>query len=388
MDGIVMLVNEFHPLPVGGAETQAERLAIYLAQHQWPVWVITRRAKSLPCQETYKGIQIIRPFTVGVGKLRTISFFVSALPVLWFLRRDYRVLHAHLAFAPALVGVIMGRLLNKQVIVKLGGSGETGDIRVSLKTLRGRIRLAAFRRWANVVITLSDAMTTEALAAGFSAKQLRSVPNGVDAKSFQSDMHKTEIKKQLGLSDKIIVIYVGRFTSVKSLPTVLEALAHSLGSCPDLHLVLVGDGPERELLEEQVCDLGLKSHVTFTGSQKNVKHFLNAADIFVLPSKSEGISNALLEAMSVGLACISTSVGGGNEVLDKGRCGLLISPDDVPAWTQALIELSKNPDLRKQLGEAAQHQIYSQYDFSVVGSKYEALYAELLAGTTEPGEAR
>lgn len=383
MDGIVMLVNEFPPLPVGGAETQAERLATYLAQRQWPVWVITRHARGLPRQETRQGVRIIRPFTAGVGKLRTISFFISALPALWLLRRDYKVLHAHLAFAPALVGVIVGCLLKKCVIVKLGGSGESGDILVSLKTVRGRIRLAAFRRWANVVITLSDAMRNEALAAGFSAQQLRSVPNGVDAQAFQSDKSKADIQKRLGLSGKVIVLFVGRLTPVKSLPTIFEALADSLQACPNLHLILVGDGPERQLLDERANELGINAHVTFAGTQKTVKHYLNAADIFVLPSKSEGISNALLEAMSAGLACISTSVGGGGEVLDNGRCGLLISPSDVPAWTQALIELANNPDRRKQLGRTAQQRVLDHYDFSVVGSKYEALYAELLNGNNE-----
>ena len=348
-----MLVNEFPPLPVGGAETQAERLAVYLSQHKWPVWVLTRHAKDLPRQETRQGFQIIRPFTVGAGKLRTITFFLSAIIVSWRLRHQYKILHAHLAFVPALVGVFMGRLLNKHVIVKLGGSGESGDIRVSLRTLRGRIRLAAFRRWADVVITLSDAMKSEALEAGFSTSQIRRIPNGVDVQAFHPERSKSEIQMELGLSDKVIILFIGRLSPVKSLPTILEALNNSLEACPNLHLVLVGDGPERPMLEGLVSELGIDEHVTFSGGQEDVKPYLNAADIFVLPSKSEGISNALLEAMSAGLACMSTSVGGGGEVLDGGKCGLLIQPGDVPAWTQALIELGNDSDRRKQLGKAA-----------------------------------
>ena len=378
MDGIVMLVNEFPPLPVGGAETQAERLAAFLVERQWPVWVVTRHAKGLLRNEDRQGIQIIRPFTAGVGKLRTITFFLSAIPVLWRLRDNYKVLHAHLAYAPALVGVIVGRLLHRYAIVKLGGSGESGDINVSQNTLRGRIRLAAFRRWASVVITLSDMMRDEALSAGFDEKKIRSVPNGVDAQAYYPDRPKAEIKKELGFSDKLVVLFAGRLSPVKSLPTVIEALAGSLKTYPNMHLILVGEGSERLSLEKQALGLGIEAHVTFAGKQTNVKQYLNAADIFVLPSKSEGISNALLEAMSAGLACVSTSVGGGNEVLDGGRCGLLIQPGNVAAWTQALVELATDSERRQQLGEAARQRVLDHYDFSVVGSKYEELYAELI----------
>lgn len=378
MDGIVMLVNEFPPLPVGGAETQAERLASYLVQRQWPVWVITRHVKGLARREERQGFQIIRPYTAGVGKLRTVTFFLSAILALWRLRHSYKVLHAHLAFVPAFVGVVVGRLLNQKVIVKLGGSGASGDIRVSLNTLRGRIRLAAFRRWADVVIVLSDAMRDEALSAGFSEKQIRNVPNGIDAKAYIPDKPKPETQKELGLSDKLVVLFVGRLSPVKSLPTILHAIASALPVCPNLHLILVGEGPELSGLQEQARELGIETHVTFAGKQIDVKRYLNAADIFVLPSKSEGISNALLEAMSAGLACMSTSVGGGNEVLDGGKCGLLIDPEDLSAWADALIDLATNPERREQLGKAARNRILDQYDFSVVGSKYELLYSELL----------
>lgn len=379
-----MLVNEFPPLPVGGAETQAERLATYLAQRKWPVWVITRHAENLPRHEVRENVRIIRPFTAGTGKFRTITFFLSTIIVLWRLRHKYKLLHAHLAFAPALVGVLIGRLLNRKVIVKLGGSGTSGDISVSLNTLRGRIRLAAFRNWASVVITLSSAMKQEAIAAGFREEQIKSMSNGVDAQAFISDKPKSEIKKELGLSGNLVILFVGRLTPVKSLPTLVDALANMLPTFPNLHLLLVGEGPDQILLEKQVRELGIEAHITFAGQQRNIKRYLNAAEIFVLPSKSEGISNALLEAMSAGLACISTSIGGGDEVLDGGKCGLLVQPGDVRAWTQAITELAIDPGRRKQLGEAARQRILDHYDFSVVGSKYEALYTELLDTDRRP----
>jgi glycosyltransferase involved in cell wall biosynthesis len=210
------------------------------------------------------------------------------------------------------------------------------------------------------------------------------MPNGVDAQAFISDKPKSEIQKELGLSDKLVILFVGRLMSVKSLPTFVDALANALPTCPNLHLLLVGEGPAQASLEKQARELGVEAHITFVGQQRDIKPYLGAADIFVLPSKSEGISNALLEAMSAGLACVSTSVGGGYDVLDGGKCGLLVKPGDVPAWTHAIVDLATDPARRKQLGEAARQRILDHYDFSVVGSKYEALYTELLNAGNKP----
>src|SRR5512140_3073076 len=184
MEGVVMLVNEFPPLPVGGAERQAERLSAYLAKRGWPVWVLTRRAPGLPASETRSGFQIVRPAALGRGKLQTVSFVLGALAELWRLRKNYSILHAHLAFGPAFAAVLAARFLGKRVVVKLGNSGEFGDIQVSQKTWRGRLRLSVFRRWADMVIVLDDAMQAEALSAGFRPERVRRMNNGIDARAF------------------------------------------------------------------------------------------------------------------------------------------------------------------------------------------------------------
>jgi glycosyltransferase involved in cell wall biosynthesis len=183
----------------------------------------------------------------------------------------------------------------------------------------------------------------------------------------------------LGLSNKVVIIFVGRLSPQKSLPTLLTALESSLPTCPKLHLLVVGDGADRIALEEQAKYLGIRDRVGFLGNQSDVRPYLNAADIFALPSKSEGISNSLLEAMSAGLACVVTTVGGNFEILDQGRCGILLPPGDVSAWSKSLIELGNNPEKRQSLGASAQKHVYSHFDFSVVGFLYENLYAELLS---------
>lgn len=372
MNGIVMMVNEYAPLMVGGAERQAERLASFLAGRGWSVWMLTRRNGNLPSSEIRAGVQVIRPKTLGPGKLQSLSFVLGCWKTLWQLRHRYQLLHAHLAFGPAFAAVLAARILRKKVIVKLGNSGHFGDIRTSQATFRGRLRLFVLRHWANRVIILDDAMRCEALAAGFPPSRLVQMNNGIDAGTYSPDYKKAD--------GTVNVLYIGRLTAQKSLPVLLESFAHALQDCPELRLTLVGDGAERFALESLTQELGLNGKVTFAGAQDEVRPYLQTADLFALPSVSEGISNALLEAMSSGLACLATPVGGNAEVLDQGRCGVLLPGGDVAAWSLALSRLGKDRELRERLGTAALRRVLDVYDFSVVGAHYEDLYQTLLAG--------
>jgi L-malate glycosyltransferase len=317
---------------------------------------------------------------LGPGKLQTVSFVLGALIELWRLRREYSILHAHLAFGPAFAAVLAARFLGKRVVVKLGNSGEFGDIRVSQETWRGRLRLSVFRHWADLVIVLDEAMQAEALSAGFDPQRVRRMNNGIDARAFVATDRQT-VQLALGLNGKTVVLSMGRLATQKSLPMLFQAFASAALACPDLHLLVLGDGPERAALEALAQSLKISGQVTFAGNQNDVHPYLTAADLFVLPSASEGISNALLEAMSVGLACLATPVGGNVDVLDQGACGLLLPVGDVQAWSKALVELGRSASARKALGAAAQNRIRNEYDFDVVGARYEALYAELLGGS-------
>lgn len=377
MNGVVMLINEFGQIS-GGAERQAERLASQLAAQGESVWIVTRRLPGLASAEVRNGFHVLRPATWGPGKLKTITFVFGCLWHLWRLRPSYKILHAHLLFGPAFAATLAGHILGKRVIVKLGASGAYGEIHKSQRSLRGRLTLALLRRWVNAVIVLDDDMKAEVISAGFPAHLVYMMPNGIDTVSFAPDRPKGNAKAEIGMENKTLVLFVGRLVPQKSLPTLLEAMKVAVQSCSDLHLLLVGDGSEREALQALARSLNIQDSVTFAGTQMNVKPFLNAADIFVLPSEREGMSNALLEAMAAGLACLVTPVGAGPTMLEDGRCGLLLPVGDVAGWAKSLAELGRDLDLRKKLGHAARQRAVAEYDFSVVSARYEALYLDLV----------
>ena len=376
-DGVVMLVNEFAPVS-GGAEKQAERLAAYFAAHNRPVWVITRHFPGLATSETMHGFRVIRPVTWGVSKTRTITFILGALKHLWLLRHQISIIHAHMLFGPAFAAAVAGRLLGKKVIVKLGSSGPTGEIQISQRTTRGRLRLALLRRWADVIVALDSDMQAEALSAGFLPDRIYRMGNGIDVSSFAPARSREDAKAKFEKQNKVLILFVGRLVPQKSIPTLLKALHQALKSYPNLHLVLVGSGLEQAALQSLADELKIHEFVTFAGNQSDVKPYLNAADIFVLPSESEGMSNALMEGMATGLPCIATPVGASPEMLDNGKYGMLVPVGNVGAWAAALVELAGNPIRRMELGNAALQRIRTEYDFSVVGARYEALYQKLI----------
>ncbi len=381
MKGVMMLINNYPPLPVGGAERQAEQLSSYLAELGLAVGVITRHDGQAAKNEIINGVQIIR-VPQGPGPLKSLFFTLGSILMLIRRRNSYDILHAHLAFAPAVVACVTGKFLNKRVIVKFGSGGAFGDVQVSKRTLRGRLILKLLQKWADVCIALNDEIEQEMLAVGFNRSKIVRMVNGVDTKLF-SQLDKVEAKNYLHsqVKDKIIILYTGRLAKQKSLPDLLRAINIILEKeKPNFQLLLVGDGAERANLIDMTSKLGIQEYVTFVGKVDDVKPYLKAADIFVLPSVSEGISNSLLEAMAVGLACVATDVSGSSEALDRGACGILVQPNNSEELAGALIHLISDKSEVLRLGSAARKYILDNYDFPVVVGKYYQLYSRLCDG--------
>jgi glycosyltransferase involved in cell wall biosynthesis len=138
--------------------------------------------------------------------------------------------------------------------------------------------------------------------------------------------------------------------------------------------------------------LGVTGSVTFLGMIQNVMDYLKSADLFVLPSRAEGLSNSLLEAMSYGIPCIATEVGGNSELLESGNQkvlpgkyviggnGLLINPDDIEGLAKAILYLIRNRDVREGLGRKSRKFVQEKFSIDLVADKYIGLYQHMLEG--------
>jgi len=143
-------------------------------------------------------------------------------------------------------------------------------------------------------------------------------------------------------------------------------------------LILVGDGPLRNRLEARAASGSLAGHVTFVGARTDVAEYLRAADLLVLPSRAEGMSNALLEAMACGIPVVASDLPANREVVGRdGRTGCLVAPEDAPGLARAIETLAKAPAGRREIGAAARALVEERFDIRKVAERYRSLYAQL-----------
>ena len=204
------------------------------------------------------------------------------------------------------------------------------------------------------------------------------LPNGVPTSRPRPEVRK-RVREALGWSPSVVGIgYVSRIKPDKGHPELVRAIRPLLQSGLPIKVCMVGDGPDRPLVERQVRDLGLSDHVHMTGTVSNVEDYLDAFDIVGLFSTREGMPNALLEAMMAGKAIIATSVGANPEILDNGNAGVLLSDRTDQTISAALEDVVKHPSRRNELGKAAFVRAHSEYSIETCFQRLIRLYKEAL----------
>jgi glycosyltransferase involved in cell wall biosynthesis len=183
------------------------------------------------------------------------------------------------------------------------------------------------------------------------------------------------LRGELGVPPEAgLVLAVGRLNAEKGQSLLLQAAPAVLSRCPGTVFALAGDGPLRGALEQQAAQLGIAGQVRFLGVRQDVPALLAAADLFVLPSRSEGMPNALLEAMAAGLPVVSFEVGGVGEVLVHGVTGLLVPPEDADGLARAMLALLENEQERRRLGAAARERIRANHNMENMCLQYRLLF--------------
>jgi L-malate glycosyltransferase len=175
------------------------------------------------------------------------------------------------------------------------------------------------------------------------------------------------------------VIFTGRLHPQKNLPLLLEAWTEVLRRSP-ANLILVGPGNDRQQLTELAGSMGLADRVQFVGAVDNPAEYLRAADVFVLPSVAEGMSNSLLEAMATALPCIVSGIGGNTDLITDHETGRLVMAPTAQAWSDCLLEQLENSDEARRLGAAARERIDREFAHSVVVDRYLELYRRMIRG--------
>ncbi|MBN1993491.1 MAG: glycosyltransferase family 4 protein [Anaerolineae bacterium] len=369
---VVMVISSFFPI-IGGTEKQAQALSMHLLKRGVEVCILTRQYPGLSKYQVLDGLPIYRLLVWGCNNNYISTLMFTGGVIVWLIwhARLYDVVHAHQTLSPAMAALIAKLCTRKPVLIKVAGSGAYGEIREIRRrpclTLRRRLL-----RQADRFLVLNEESIQELGQLGIARHQIVRGVNGVDTQRFAFVKRKME-------SRSLTVVSVGRLSYEKGLDLLLLAWKEVLQlKIPgEFTLLIVGDGPERVDLEALREQLALGERVVFTGATTGIDRYLQQADIFVLPSRSEGMPNAVLEAMASGLAIAATRVGGIPYLITPDQTGLLVPPEDVAALTQALVQLLTRPNLRRRLGRTARQHVEHNYSMKIVTEHYLQLYREL-----------
>jgi sugar transferase (PEP-CTERM/EpsH1 system associated) len=221
---------------------------------------------------------------------------------------------------------------------------------------------------------------------GVSPDRVSQIYNGVDTELFKPRCGQRELPFHLERSERepVLIGTVGRLQPVKDQALLLKAFAEAMRCAPDAmrsaYLVIVGDGPMRTVIEEEVRRLNLGNRAFLLGSRDDVASILRSLDLFVLPSLAEGISNTILEAMASGLPVLATRVGGNPELIVDGEVGALFEAGDWRALARLLVGYTADMALRNCQGSAARQRAERCFSLTAMVQSYLQLYDKLLAG--------
>lgn len=368
----VLLINPEFPPIGGGAGNAAFHLARELAALGPDVTVLTARFGDLPREERRENVRVLRLAALRrsadrSGALEQGAFLIVAtLAALQLTRRDRPdVTLAFFGVPSGPAGLALRALFRIPYVVSLRGGDVPGFRPYDFKRYHQMIAPLLRVVWRRAAALVANSRGLRDLARTFAPDlDVQIIPNGVDAARFFPGQRPPGPAR---------LLTVGRVVHQKGVDLTLRALA----GLRDLEWTfeVVGDGPQRAALQDLARELGIADRVTFAGWKPNtdLPDLYRRADLFVFPSRHEGMPNVVLEAMASGLPVVASAIAGNEELVLPEQTGLLVPPGDVEALRLALRRLVPDADLRARLGAAGRDRVEREFSWRATAQAYLVL---------------
>lgn len=365
----LLFLIDTHLSMAGGAEKHLEMLISNLDYSCFRVDVVQLGEGDLGNKDTIGGARI---YHLPLGRLLSPSGIKRAFEIYRIMRAGAYDCVISIFESSDLISVAFARIAGVRALIS--NRRDTG--------FKNSPRLKAIYRRINscfdVIIAVSDAVRESLMKQGVANTRIHVIWNAVDEMRFR-DLDAARVRAERSIpGDATVLGLIANLKPVKDHATAIEAVAALHHRGKPVHLLLAGDGPLRSELETLVSNRGLNSFVHFLGMREDVVSVLAAMDIFVLSSLTEGMSNAMLEAMAAGKPIVASAVGGNLEVVQQGIQGFLVPPKDVTAFTDALDKLVDSKTLRERMGDAARQRVREKFSVSAMVNSYAKVIHDVI----------
>ncbi len=373
------LITRRYPPLLGGAEKVLSYLAPALAAEGAAVTVLTAAppGRNVPGREevpTPAGrLTVVRLPTAPVRWLGTWLYMNNLRR--WLARNPIDLAYVSMLKHDAYVAVGEGRRLGFPVVLRPEGAGATGDLAWQSWGRFGRT-IGRRCRTADAVVSIAGAITEELIAADFDPAKIHALPNGVPVPDPPWQRRDDWPRDRRARASS--PFQAGNSAPEKGLHALVAAWPRVRERHPRARLTLLGEGPERTGLEALAARLGLSEAVALPGATDDPGAALRAADLFVHPSREEGMSIALLEAMALGMPLVASSIPGNRRLIAERKHGRLAPPDDPEGLAQAILAQWADLDRAIHMGRAARQRVVAEFSIQAVARGHLALFASLI----------
>lgn len=308
--------------------------------------------------------------------LRFITYLISLFfKVIRIIRKhDIEIIHAHSTIPTGFIGVIVGKIMGKPVFITTHGMDVNNFIETSfLKQL-----MLFSLKSCDKIICVSEDLANTIADLGIDSK-IVVLRNAVDTNKFKP-LKNMEIRQKYGIKkNSILILFVGYLDVFKGIFELIDAFFEVNKENNDLKVMIIGEGPQESKIKDKVSKLKLDTSIIFTGkiSSEDIPQYYQAADIFVLPSYTEGTPLAVIEAMACGLPIIASNVGGISEIVISNENGFIISPKNIKELSSKLRVLVKNQSLRSKFSNKSLKIINSEFNIDKKVEKLIDLYKNI-----------
>lgn len=367
------IVQLLHTLNVGGAEVLAARLARGLGLHYEFIFLCLDELGSLGRELRDEGFQVH-----VLDRQAGVDWKCSRRLARLCCREQVDIIHAH-QYTPFFYGMTARLLYRRPPVLFTEHGRHYPDYPRPKRMLANRLLLERRDRVVAVGRAVQRALIDN---EGIPSRFIQVIYNGVRLSSYAPGIADgMVVRQELGLSPRdFVLMQVARLDPLKDHVTAIHVLERVLHQRHDAKLVLVGEGPELNTLQELVRRRSLEPYVRFLGLRKDVGRLLAAADTCLLTSISEGIPLTLIEAMAAGLPVVATNVGGVPEVVEDGRTGFLVPHGDQSGLADRLLRLADSPALRQEMGRLGRERALLTFSEEQMHAAYQDLYEEMLIG--------